>query len=111
MQLSAQLANRLHNHSDSDPKPNVVEHAFLELTEPSIPQGIDQCAARGVTELLVLPYFLAAGRHVREDIPDAVEQGRQRHPHMAITVLSHVGRSDSMLDLIVAMTNESRLSN
>ncbi len=88
----------------------VVRHAFLELTEPSIPQGIDECAARGVTELIVLPYFLAAGRHVREDIPDAVEQGRKRHPQMTITVLSHVGHSESMLDLLVSMADISEPS-
>jgi len=59
-----------------------------------------------VTELFVLPYFLAAGRHVREDIPAAVEDGKLRHPEMTISILSHVGQSESMLDLIVAMTNE-----
>lgn len=86
----------------------IVEYAFLELSEPSIPQGIDACAAKGVTELFVLPYFLAAGRHVREDIPAAVEDGRLRHPDMTISILSHVGQSESMLDLIIAMTNEPR---
>lgn len=90
--------------------PVVVEHAFLELTEPSIPQGIDKCAALGVTQLYVLPYFLAAGRHVRDDIPEAVEQGQARHPQMAISLLSHVGQSDAMLDLIIAMAGDHEVS-
>jgi len=95
---------------EAKPDNVVVEHAFLELTEPSIPQGIDKCASRGVARLYVLPYFLAAGRHVREDIPEAVKQGRDRHPQMTITVLSHIGQSESMLDLIIAMASDQESS-
>ncbi len=47
----------------------LVRAAFLELAEPLIPDGIEQCIAEGADEVVVLPYFLSAGRHVVEDIP------------------------------------------
>ena len=47
-----------------------VECAFLELAQPSIPDGIDCCVAEGATEVVILPYFLSAGRHVAKDIPE-----------------------------------------
>ena len=47
--------------------------AFLELAEPSIPQGLAQCLALDAEEIIVFPYFLAAGTHVADDIPEALD--------------------------------------
>ena len=37
--------------------------AHLELAEPSIAAAVAACARDGVEELVVHPFFLAAGRH------------------------------------------------
>jgi sirohydrochlorin ferrochelatase len=50
----------------------MVLAAFLELAEPLIPDGVQQCLDAGIEEVVVLPYFLSAGRHVVEDIPAEV---------------------------------------
>ena len=46
-----------------------VSSAFLEIVKPSIPEAINDCIAKGATHITVLPYFLAAGRHVIDYIP------------------------------------------
>ena len=51
-----------------------MDCGFLELAEPSIPDGIQRCIDAGATEVVVVPYFLSAGRHVSEDIPAEVEK-------------------------------------
>jgi len=106
-----ELAQRLKTHlataSGSQLNPvgiePVVEYAFLELAEPSIGDAIDQCATHGVTTLHVLPYFLAAGRHVRDDIPEEIERAALKYPEMQISLSPHVGKSDLMLDLLVKL--------
>ena len=40
-----------------------VDAAFLELAEPSIATGLAELAAKGATEIVAFPYFLAAGTH------------------------------------------------
>jgi sirohydrochlorin ferrochelatase len=57
-----------------------VEVAFLELDEPSIPQGLQRCAGDGAREIIVFPYFLAAGTRVTQDIrrPSPISAGRGR---------------------------------
>ncbi len=50
----------------------MVHAAFLELAEPLIPAGVQCCIDNGMEEVVVLPYFLSAGRHVVEDIPAEV---------------------------------------
>ena len=74
----------------------LVRHAFLELGEPDIPAGLDACAAAGARAIAVVPYFLAAGRHVREDLPALVAAARTRHPGIDIQLRPHLG-ADGML--------------
>lgn len=46
----------------------IVEIAYLELAEPTIPDGARACVRRGARRVLMLPYFLSAGAHVVEDL-------------------------------------------
>ncbi len=78
-----------------------VQAAFLELAEPDIPTGIEQCLASGATEVLVYPYFLSAGRHVSEDIPRAVAAKQAEHPARRITLLPHLGAAADIADTIL----------
>lgn len=73
-----------------------VEVAFLELAEPSIAEGLKCCVAQGATEIVVLPYFLAAGTHVAQDIPDWLSAFAQAHPQVRIHLAPHLGASDAL---------------
>ncbi|MCC5811881.1 MAG: CbiX/SirB N-terminal domain-containing protein [Ectothiorhodospiraceae bacterium] len=77
-----------------------VRCGFLELASPGIGEAVDQCVAAGATEVVVLPYFLSAGRHVVEDIPADLEPKRGQYPQVSIRQLDYVGASDAMLDLL-----------
>lgn len=80
-----------------------VECAFLELAEPSIPAGLEALIARGARRIRVMPYFLAAGRHVAEDIPAEVDAVRAAHPDIPITISPYLGRSAQMAGLLLDM--------
>jgi len=82
---------------------DIVHAAFLELAAPLIPGGIKQCIDQGAKSILVVPYFLAAGRHVAEDIPSIVEDTRQHFPDVDISISSHLGTSDLMPDFLAKL--------
>ena len=79
----------------------IVEAGFLEIARPSIPEAIECCIESGATSVIVVPYFLAAGRHVVEDIPQIVRPVGERHPHVSIRISEHIGMSNSMPRLIL----------
>lgn len=83
-----------------------VEAAFLELAEPSIETAIDGCAAAGVRELVLLPYFLAAGRHVVEDIPEIVAAKAEQYPQLQLRLLPYLGAGDALLEALVAQVEQ-----
>ncbi len=104
----AQLAERLREASGG--RFEVVTHAFLEAAAPDIPTGIDVCVAQGAAQLWVLPYFLAAGRHVRDDIPAALDQARARHPGIAIYLREHLGAEASMPEVLLRLAERETRS-
>ncbi|HID44340.1 MAG TPA: cobalamin biosynthesis protein CbiX [Chromatiaceae bacterium] len=82
---------------------DVVMAGFLELAQPSIPEGIDECVRLGAEEVVVLPYFLSAGRHVSEDIPAEVEKARAANPHVSIQLAPYLGSAPGVSRLLVEL--------
>lgn len=78
-----------------------VECAFLELAEPSIPDGIQRCIDAGADEVVVLPYFLSEGRHVAEDIPAEVRIKQDEHPEANIHIARYLGGADAIPELLL----------
>ncbi|WP_417518266.1 sirohydrochlorin chelatase [Marinobacter sp.] len=47
--------------------------AYMELAEPSLEAVVQDGVAEGAREFTVVPLFLAAGRHLRKDVPAMIE--------------------------------------
>ena len=77
-----------------------VACAYLELTEPSLPQAVAQAVALGHGHIRVLPMFLGVGKHVREDLPGLMAQLRQNHPHVHFDLQPAVGEQNAVLDAL-----------
>lgn len=77
-----------------------VQQGFLECNEPSIPEAIDLCAAAGVKNILVVPYFLHTGRHVVKDLPELLADGSMRHPGIELYLGDFLGRSPIITDIL-----------
>lgn len=71
--------------------------AFLELAEPSIPAAIADAIAAGATAIDVFPYFLAAGRHVNEDVPSLARQSLGER-NIALRFLPHLGATEAVVE-------------
>ena len=85
----------------------VVEVAHLELAPPDLGEAVARCAARGVRELVVLPFFLAAGRHGARDIPRLAAAAAERHPSVSIRVAPPLGAHPALVDAVLERLSES----
>jgi sirohydrochlorin cobaltochelatase len=92
----------------ADRLPDVaVELAFLELSQPDIGRGIEELAARGVEEAVVVPLLLFAAGHAQVDIPAQLDAAAHRHPDMKLTVAGALGCHPQLLDLSAQRFRES----
>lgn len=86
---------------------DLIYPAFLELAIPLIPDGIRSCVVNGATSITILPYFLNSGRHVLEDIPNIVNEIKLQHKDIPITLASHLGASEGMMDILISTAREA----
>jgi sirohydrochlorin ferrochelatase len=78
----------------------VVEASFLELAEPNIEEGGARCVARGAGRVVLLPYFLSAGVHVRRDLTAARDRLAARFPGVEFRLAEPLGRHPLLLDVV-----------
>ena len=86
-----------------------VSCAYLEITPPSIERAIDSLARRGATTILVLPYFLLMGVHIKEDIPKIVRSLRQKYRgKVKIILCPYLGYHEKIVSVVSQRLGEGR---
>ena len=78
----------------------IVEPAHMELATPTIADAIAACVRQGATEIVVHPYFLAPGRHSKEDIPRMVADAVAEHQHITCRVTEPLGLDERLCAVI-----------
>jgi sirohydrochlorin ferrochelatase len=84
----------------------IVEGCFLELADPDLQTGGDNCVARGATRVLMVPYFLSAGVHIERDLTRARDELSQRHPQVEFRLGRPLGPHPLLDDLVAARIRE-----
>jgi sirohydrochlorin ferrochelatase len=77
-----------------------VEAAFLELTEPTIAQGAARCVAQGARRVILLPYFLSAGVHVRRDLAGLRAALAEEHAGVEFRLAEPLGPHPLLLEIV-----------
>jgi sirohydrochlorin cobaltochelatase len=74
-----------------------VEPGFLELMRPTFDEGVDELVRQGSMEIAIVPIFMAAGSHVRKDLPLMAANAMDRHPGLRIGIAPPVGEAEPVL--------------
>ncbi|MGX9134567.1 sirohydrochlorin chelatase [Rummeliibacillus sp. JY-2-4R] len=78
----------------------LVECCFLEFASPNIAQGIDNCVAKGATEIHVVPIILLQAGHSKIHIPAAIDAGIAKYPNINIFYARPLGIHESIFDIL-----------
>jgi sirohydrochlorin ferrochelatase len=84
----------------------VVEHAHMELAEPSIDAGFANCVRAGATEVIAFPYMLSPGKHSTRDIPRLVSEAARSFPGVAFRVTPAFGVHEKLAEVILLRADE-----
>src|SRR5438552_17520977 len=66
--------------------------SFLELADPGIDEAGARCVSAGAERVVLLPYFLSAGIHVRRDLTAARDRLAARFPHVEFRLAEPLGQ-------------------
>jgi sirohydrochlorin cobaltochelatase len=81
----------------------LVRVAYLESMQPSLREAVAALAAEGAKSIRVIPVFLGAGGHVKEDLPRLVAAARSAHPGLEIALEKPIGEQQKVLAAIAAV--------
>ncbi len=84
-----------------------VNYCFLEIEEPNIKQGIDTCAGNSPDCLVVVPYFLHKGAHVKRDIHEDLGPAIKASGIGNVLISEHLGTDERMIDLVLERAMEA----
>jgi sirohydrochlorin ferrochelatase len=82
-----------------------VEAAFLELGQPSLDAAVTTLLAKGITRILVIPYFLTLGRHLERDLPRLIDAIAQANPGIEISVTPPLDGHPALLQALLDRAN------
>lgn len=75
-----------------------VRLAYLDLMQPDLPTAGAELAAAGCGHVGVLPLFLGAGGHVREDLPRLLDALRNEYPDVRWVLHPPLGELPAFVD-------------
>jgi sirohydrochlorin ferrochelatase len=85
----------------------IVVASFLELAEPDIEAGGAACVAQGAEQVLLVPYFLSAGVHVRRDLTEAQRRLAERFPGVRFRLAEPLGRHPLLVQVVAERAREA----
>jgi precorrin-8X/cobalt-precorrin-8 methylmutase len=83
-----------------------VHHCFLELDSPNIDGGIAKAILGTPKVILMMPYFLHKGAHIKRDVVQEVAASLEKHGFREAYLARHLGVDDRLVDLILERASE-----
>lgn len=103
MEMEIRLRERLGPH---------VRLAYMELCSPLIEEVVKEIAEEIATtessahRVDILPLFFAAGRHLRQDVPEQLKALKTEFPELELELLPPVGQHPAFTDVVAEIVTE-----
>ena len=72
---------------------------FLELTKPTIQEGVELCLQQGYSDITALPILLFAARHNKFDVTNELDRARSPYPQLNFSYGRHFGITPKIIEL------------
>jgi sirohydrochlorin cobaltochelatase len=86
----------------------LVETCFLELTRPTIAEGIAACAAQGASRVVIVPIILFAAGHAKIDIPMAIDRAKAKYPEIEFVYGRPIGVHEKIIEILQSRLAEAQ---
>lgn len=85
----------------------IVEPSYLELAAPTIDEAAGRCVGQGASLVVLVPYFLSAGTHVRRDLSEARRRLASRHEGVEFRLAEPLGRHLLLIEVVDQRAREA----
>ena len=79
----AELTGRVAARLNSD----IILPTYFSIKRPNIMDQVGKLVEQGIKHIIMLPYFLGNGQHIRADIPEQLDQCKEKYPEITMEFL------------------------
>ena len=85
------------------------ELAFLESCAPNLEESFKALVAKNssIFSVKIIPVFMAAGTHLRQDLPRLVKPLKELYPHLKIEIGSVLGEEEKIQEALAHFISHS----
>jgi sirohydrochlorin ferrochelatase len=84
-----------------------VRAAFLDPVKPGMDTAIEEAVQAGFRRVIVVPFFLTMGVHLRRDLPALVAAQRRKHPQVEIVAAASLDDHPMMASIVAGRVREA----
>lgn len=84
----------------------IVEAASLQLNQPDLASSLRDAVSQGARRIVVVPFFLYRGVHVKHDIPEIIDRERKKYPGVEIVMAQSIGVDERIGQIIMDRIGE-----
>ncbi len=92
----SELTHRIAGRLNSDH----ILPTFFSIKRPNIMDQVDKLALQGINHIIMLPYFLGNGQHIRADIPAQLKKCKEKYPEVEIEFLATLQGEPGLEDVL-----------
>lgn len=85
----------------------LVAAGFLRHCRPSLSEALDQCVARGATQIVFVPYALALTGDDRAELERSVQAARASYPQVGLQVTEALGEHPALAQVLLQRALEA----
>lgn len=80
---------------------SIIEPAYLQLCQPALTRCIKGLISRGVKKIIIVPFFLFVGNHVRRDIPEIIIKQKAAYPGVEFIYANNLGDDSKIVEIVI----------
>jgi sirohydrochlorin ferrochelatase len=86
---------------------NFVFGAHMELASPDIEETVKIIAGKNISQIIIIPYFLYEGNHIKHDIPEIIEKLKIQYPNIIFKFGKPIGFEPVLADILIKRAQEA----
>ncbi len=84
-----------------------ITGAALQFNRPGLEEAVASLVQRGVSRVVIMPYFLFSGKHITEHVPELIEKLKGVYPGRQFVVASPLGVDERFIGHVARRIEEA----
>lgn len=86
-----------------------IVHAYLQMRLPDLTMSINKLARMKCRRIIIFPFFLLNGNHVKRDIPEILKKETKKHSGIRFVFAKTISGDERITDIIAEKIMEASI--